>query len=45
LGESGKVFFSGGEVAVILDIGNVVFDGSAKEVLENEDLCHEYLAI
>lgn len=31
--------------AVILDTGNVVYDGSAKEVLDNEDLRHEYLAI
>lgn len=31
--------------AVILDTGQVVFDGTAKEVLENEKLRHEYLAI
>ena len=31
--------------AVILDTGQVVFDGDAKEVLDNEDLRHEYLAI
>ena len=31
--------------AVILDTGNVVFDGTAKEVLEDADLRHEYLAI
>ena len=31
--------------AVILDTGGVVFSGTAKEVLENEELCHEYLAI
>ncbi|WGI22662.1 ABC transporter ATP-binding protein [Amylibacter sp. IMCC11727] len=31
--------------AVILDTGTVVFDGTAKEVLDNEDLRHEYLAI
>ncbi len=31
--------------AVILDTGRVVFDGTAKEVLENEDLKREYLAI
>lgn len=31
--------------AVILDTGKVVFDGTAKEVLDNEDLRHEYLAI
>ena len=31
--------------SVILDTGQVVFDGTAKEVLENEDLRHEYLAI
>ena len=31
--------------AVILDTGQVVYDGSAKEVLDNEDLRHEYLAI
>lgn len=31
--------------AVILDTGKVVFEGSAAEVLENEKLRHEYLAI
>lgn len=31
--------------AVILDTGEVAFAGSAKEVLENADLRHEYLAI
>ena len=31
--------------AVILDTGSVVFDGSAAEVLENEKLRAEYLAI
>lgn len=31
--------------AVILDTGSVVFDGTAQEVLENEQLRHEYLAI
>ncbi len=31
--------------AVILDTGGVVFDGSAQEVLENESLRAEYLAI
>ncbi|OSP54944.1 ABC transporter ATP-binding protein [Pseudoruegeria sp. SK021] len=31
--------------AVILDTGQVVYDGSAKEVLENEALRAEYLAI
>ena len=31
--------------AVILDTGGIVFDGSAAEVLENEDLRAEYLAI
>ncbi|UWR21081.1 ABC transporter ATP-binding protein [Sulfitobacter sp. S190] len=31
--------------AVILDTGGVVFDGSAQEVLENEQLRAEYLAI
>jgi branched-chain amino acid transport system ATP-binding protein len=31
--------------AVILDTGGVVYDGTAKEVLENEELRHEYLAI
>jgi len=31
--------------AVILDTGLVVFDGSAKEVLDNEQLRQEYLAI
>lgn len=31
--------------AVILDTGTVVFDGTAQEVLDNEELRHEYLAI
>lgn len=31
--------------ALILDMGNIVFDGTAEEVLENEELRHEYLAI
>ena len=31
--------------AVILDTGNVVFDGTAQEVLENEKLREDYLAI
>jgi branched-chain amino acid transport system ATP-binding protein len=31
--------------AVILDTGVVVYDGTAQEVLDNEELRHEYLAI
>ena len=31
--------------AIILETGKVVFDGTAKEVLDNEELRHEYLAI
>ena len=31
--------------SVILDTGSVVFDGTAAEVLENEELRAEYLAI
>jgi branched-chain amino acid transport system ATP-binding protein len=31
--------------AVIMDTGEVVFDGSAQEVLNDEDLLHRYLAI
>ena len=31
--------------AVILDTGSIVFDGTAKEVLENKELREEYLAI
>lgn len=31
--------------ALILDTGEIVFSGSAQEVLENEELRHEYLAI
>ncbi|WP_419904285.1 ABC transporter ATP-binding protein [Kiloniella sp.] len=31
--------------AVILDMGQVVFDGTAQEVLDNEELRQEYLAI
>jgi len=32
-------------LAVILDTGSIVFDGSAKEVLDNKELREEYLAI
>lgn len=31
--------------AIILDTGQIVFSGSAQEVLDNADLRHEYLAI
>jgi len=31
--------------AMILDSGEIVFNGTAKEVLDNEELRHEYLAI
>jgi branched-chain amino acid transport system ATP-binding protein len=31
--------------AVILDMGQIVFDGTAQEVLDNEELRQEYLAI
>ena len=31
--------------ALILDMGQIVFDGTAQEVLDNEQLRHEYLAI
>lgn len=31
--------------AVILDMGQIVFSGSARQVLDDEDLRHEYLAI
>lgn len=31
--------------AIILDTGEIVFRGSAQEVLDNEDLRHEYLAL
>jgi branched-chain amino acid transport system ATP-binding protein len=31
--------------ALILDMGKLVYDGTAQEVLENEELRHEYLAI
>jgi branched-chain amino acid transport system ATP-binding protein len=31
--------------AIILDMGEVAYEGSAQEVLDNEDLRHEYLAI
>lgn len=31
--------------AVILDMGKIVFDGTAQEVLDNEELRNEYLAI
>ncbi len=31
--------------AVILDMGQIVFDGGAQEVLDNADLRQEYLAI
>ncbi|MBA4781640.1 MAG: ABC transporter ATP-binding protein [Rhizobiales bacterium] len=31
--------------ALILDTGNIVFEGTAQQVLDDEDLRHEYLAI
>jgi len=31
--------------ALILDMGNIVFDGTAQEVLDDEAMRHEYLAI
>ena len=31
--------------ALILYMGEIVFDGTAQEVLDNDDLRHEYLAI
>ncbi|WP_306261084.1 ABC transporter ATP-binding protein [Pararhizobium sp. IMCC21322] len=31
--------------AIILDMGNIVFDGTAQDVLDNEELRQEYLAI
>ncbi len=31
--------------AIIIDTGEIVFDGTAQEVLDNEKLRHEYLAI
>ncbi len=31
--------------AIILDMGQIAFDGTAQEVLDNEELRHEYLAI
>ena len=31
--------------ALILDMGHIVFDGTAQEILDNEELRHEYLAI
>lgn len=31
--------------AIILDMGQVVFDGTSQEVLDNEDLRQEYLAV
>lgn len=31
--------------ALILDMGHIVFDGTAQEVLDDQDLRHEYLAI
>jgi len=31
--------------ALILDTGEIVFRGSAQEVLDNEELRHEYLAL
>jgi len=30
---------------IILDMGQVVFDGTAQEVIENDDLRHQYLAL
>ncbi|MXN66909.1 ATP-binding cassette domain-containing protein [Stappia sp. GBMRC 2046] len=31
--------------AIILDTGEIVFDGTAQEVLDNEELRHDYLAL
>jgi branched-chain amino acid transport system ATP-binding protein len=31
--------------ALILDMGEIVFDGTAKEVIENSELRQQYLAI
>jgi branched-chain amino acid transport system ATP-binding protein len=31
--------------AIILDMGEIVFDGTAKEVIDNHELRHQYLAI
>jgi branched-chain amino acid transport system ATP-binding protein len=31
--------------ALILDMGDIVFDGTAKEVIENSELRQQYLAI
>ena len=31
--------------ALILDTGEIVFDGTAQELLDNKDLRHQYLAI
>jgi branched-chain amino acid transport system ATP-binding protein len=31
--------------AVILDMGQVVFDGTARDVLDNAELRREYLAV
>jgi branched-chain amino acid transport system ATP-binding protein len=31
--------------ALILDMGEIVFDGGAREVLENTDLRQQYLAL
>ena len=31
--------------ALILDMGKIIFDGAAQEVLDNDDLRHGYLAI
>ncbi|HIL20490.1 MAG TPA: ABC transporter ATP-binding protein, partial [Candidatus Thioglobus sp.] len=31
--------------ALILDTGEIVFDGTAQELLDNEALRHQYLAI
>ena len=31
--------------AIILDMGHVVFDGTAQDVLDNDDLRQQYLAI
>lgn len=33
------------DTALIIDMGQVAFSGTAQEVLDNEDLRHEYLAI
>ena len=43
--EPGDNKAEGIEARLMIDTGEVVYDGSAQHVLDNEELMHKYLAI